>query len=368
MKPSAIAPLKSIEGLRFIASVAIVFSHFLPYPMGREIAPVQNLGVFVDLFFVISGIVIASNYADRIHTSGDYGLFMQRRLARLLPLHLATMAFYIAIGLAMTLGLLKVVNPDRYDWAYLPEYLTLTQGWFLQSKIAWNAVTWSISAELIAYLLFPLLLFMLRGSLASGFAWIVITTLAAAFVAEIVASRSFPELVTNVPYVRALPGFMFGVWLALYQAQLRALLSDAESYAVFLTGWGILIGAILLDLHPYIGLGASWAIVAGAYFRDVAGRSTWAGRPFFATQGKLTYSIYLIHPIIATSVLAFIGPRLVGRTGAGGWTTLVLAFLMTYVLAWLSYHYFEEPMRRALGRPLFGRARTQTPAAPQEAQ
>jgi peptidoglycan/LPS O-acetylase OafA/YrhL len=61
----------SLEGLRFLASLAIVVYHFVPYTERGLAAPEFWSGQFsvaVDLFFVISGIVIANGYLGRTST------------------------------------------------------------------------------------------------------------------------------------------------------------------------------------------------------------------------------------------------------------------------------------------------------------
>src|SRR6266576_3353967 len=86
--------LPSLEGLRLIASVSIVASHYLQYLH----LPTHGLHLAVDLFFVISGIVIAMIYQGRINDMRSYFGFVRKRLARLYPLHLATIVFYVIIG------------------------------------------------------------------------------------------------------------------------------------------------------------------------------------------------------------------------------------------------------------------------------
>src|SRR5262245_4033386 len=91
----------SLEGLRFLASLAIVVYHFVPYTERGLAAPEFWSGQFsvaVDLFFVISGIVIANGYLGRTSTWREYGEFMRRRFARLYPLHVATLGFYVLVG------------------------------------------------------------------------------------------------------------------------------------------------------------------------------------------------------------------------------------------------------------------------------
>ena len=79
----------NLDFLRFIASAGIVAYHSIEYFLPREsrealAAHTKGMTLFVDLFFVISGFVIAYVYHGRISTFATYATFMQRRVGRLL--------------------------------------------------------------------------------------------------------------------------------------------------------------------------------------------------------------------------------------------------------------------------------------------
>jgi peptidoglycan/LPS O-acetylase OafA/YrhL len=65
------------------------------------------------------------------------------------------------LGCAVALALLLMAtgreDPHDYPFAQLPLHVLLLQNWGFTSRLTWNAPSWSISAELGAYLLFPLL-------------------------------------------------------------------------------------------------------------------------------------------------------------------------------------------------------------------
>jgi peptidoglycan/LPS O-acetylase OafA/YrhL len=351
-KKSNANALAGLEGLRLVSSVAIVLSHFLPYAIRAE--PFGGrLGIFVDLFFVISGIVIASAYADRVRTPGEYGLFMQRRLARLYPLHAATMLVYMAIAAMMALGAIRVVNPDRYDPAQLLPYFLMVHAWGLWGTVAWNGVSWSISAELFVYLLFPVLAKAIRRPPATGLAVVAGTTVACAVVSELTLGREFPRLVTQLAPLRALPGFLLGLWLALNRDWLTARLGESAVRWMFHAGTLALAAGLVLAWPPYALLAAVWLLVTGAYLLDLHRGASWASWAPLSRQGQLTYSIYLVHPVVATTWLAFLGPRLLGTGFVANWSTLAIGLAAVFAGSAASYRWFEEPLRRRLGRPLF---------------
>lgn len=80
--------LLHLDLMRFIASAGIVFHHshefFVPITKSPFLAREQTAGLalFVDLFFVISGFVIAYIYHNRMSSIIDYFTFLQRRVGR----------------------------------------------------------------------------------------------------------------------------------------------------------------------------------------------------------------------------------------------------------------------------------------------
>ncbi len=110
----------------------------------------------VDFFFLLSGFVIWLVHAERMAAAGWRTVpgFWWRRVARIWPLHLAMLG--VAVVLAVALQATGRGDPARFGWSALPAHLLLLQIWTATST-AWNTPAWSISAELAAYLLFPLL-------------------------------------------------------------------------------------------------------------------------------------------------------------------------------------------------------------------
>ncbi|PXA89995.1 hypothetical protein DMC47_28080 [Nostoc sp. 3335mG] len=346
--------LRAIEGLRLVASVAIMVSHFAPYAARNETWG-DGLRIFVDVFFVISGIVICTAYHDRVGSAGQYGLYLQRRFARLYPLHAATMVFYLGVAAAASAGLFRVVNPDRYDLGQLPYYFTMTHAWFGNGRIAWNGVSWSISAELFVYLLFPLLLYAIRGSVVRSAIVTTILLITCAVVADIRFERSVLAIQTQCSWLRAIPSFAFGVALALHRHRLGGAVaqwSDRVAYPLLV----LLVASALLGWPDPLKLVLTWGAVAFVYAGDLDGRPSLLGHKRIADQGRLTYSLYLIHPIFATTWLAFLAPKL-GFHGSAMWAAVLIAIAATFIVSHFSFVYFEEPMRRLLGRPMFGTRR-----------
>ena len=80
--------------------------------------------------------------------------FLQKRVARVWPLHLVMLA--AAVVLALTLRASGRADP-HFVFAELPLHILLLQNWGFTHELTWNDPAWSISAEFGAYLIFPLL-------------------------------------------------------------------------------------------------------------------------------------------------------------------------------------------------------------------
>lgn len=155
--------IRSLTAIRGVAAwwVALYHFHLEMPPLGGGFAE-RLLGqgfLAVDLFFTLSGFVIALNYTGAFATltARDYGRFLGRRLARIYPLHVVTLLLFLANPLAILLFSHSGAPGQRYDPVYYLLSLLLLQNWGFVNHLAWNIPAWSISAEWGAYLLFPLL-------------------------------------------------------------------------------------------------------------------------------------------------------------------------------------------------------------------
>ncbi|CAN5442175.1 acyltransferase [soil metagenome] len=152
--------LRALTSLRGIAAWFVVLYHIRLSVAGLAPGAVAFFAkgyLAVDFFFLLSGFVIWLSWSDRLRRDGWHAVptFLHKRVARIWPLHLVVLA--AAVGLALLLVATGHAAPADYPFAELPLHVLLLQNWGFTNHLAWNDPSWSISCELGAYLLFPLL-------------------------------------------------------------------------------------------------------------------------------------------------------------------------------------------------------------------
>ena len=126
----------------------------MPAPLLRLLASGY---LAVDLFFVLSGFVIALAHAGEFRRPGWPATrrFLGLRLARIYPLHAVMLAAFLLNPLAIVLFSAHAAPGPAYAPGYFVQSVFLVQNWGFSGETAWNVPAWSISTEWFAYLLFP---------------------------------------------------------------------------------------------------------------------------------------------------------------------------------------------------------------------
>lgn len=152
----ATSRFESLDGLRALAIVPVVWHHATPYPLEGVLGR-GPLGV--DLFFAVSGFLITTLLLREREATGRIALgpFWVRRSLRIFPL------YYLVLGLFVLHAVfLRATGPVRTHFlASVPFYATYTSNWLVD----WNvghpivfAFAWSLATEEQFYLFWPWLL------------------------------------------------------------------------------------------------------------------------------------------------------------------------------------------------------------------
>lgn len=147
--------------LRGVAALLVVMYHFGP----TSALPVDSGYLAVDMFFVLSGYVIAQSYEGRLSAGMGFGGFMTARLIRLYPL----LALGAVIGLGREVCKIVLAHPDKL----LPVQLAIagvTNLLILPAPIGrgflfpLDGPLWSLFFEIIANIVFVLGAYRFRNS------------------------------------------------------------------------------------------------------------------------------------------------------------------------------------------------------------
>jgi peptidoglycan/LPS O-acetylase OafA/YrhL len=360
-----------LTGLRAVAAVWVVLFHFhfTPLPGVAEVVdvlgPLITSGALgVDLFFVLSGFVIAYTYLEklgpRMHARATTR-FLWARACRLWPVYLLVLhVFGVWLIARATLGgdeiiAFQSVQPVLDVGQYLQQ-LVLVQLWDDPrfDGASWVGSTWSISAEWLAYLLFPvaaLLLHRMRG--------LPVVVLACGSLL-LMAPMTWAYLVTGSPYfpwswlVRILCGFGAGTLAYLAVRKLprtptaRRTASAIAAVLPFVLAAGLLLGELagpgrggaVIMLFP--------VLVAALAVAD-RGPAMLLATPALVYGGRVSYGLYLVHiPLFEVYWLALERFPLLAPHTALAHVVGVQVLLATMGVAALTFRFVEEPSRRGL--------------------
>ena len=145
----------NIDGLRSIAAIGIILMHVLSNGkfqiysvLGRIIG---SFGVFVKLFFIISGFGMCCGYYDKFKSGNvDLNRFYRKRYLRILP--------YFALLILLDVAI------SRFNFESIIQgfcNMTLMFGMFPQYTTTVIGVSWTLGAIFSFYILFPFFVFAL---------------------------------------------------------------------------------------------------------------------------------------------------------------------------------------------------------------
>ena len=308
-------PIRALTGVRFLAALAVVLFHNVSLPSAPEWVNVafRRGDVAVPFFFVLSGFILAYNYARR-DVVMQRTKFWQARAARLYPVYL--LALVAALPLFVR-ALLAEHDPRpahaaAHGAVIAPLVVAMLQAWYPASGLVsvWNAPGWSISVEAFFYALFPFLApvaaRMRRPALLAGLA------AAAAVVSDPIGrwllpdaatflGRSWPFHAPHHPLVH-LATFVLGVacarLFAAWSGSARAARAAGPASTIFLgvvlaivaftpdAQWHLWAYALLPVLFAGLVLSLAWD--RGPVARLASGRT-------MLLLGEASYAIYLLH-------------------------------------------------------------------------
>jgi peptidoglycan/LPS O-acetylase OafA/YrhL len=335
--------------LRFLAATGIVFHHsnaFL-YPAFERVAAKQSsfgLALLVDLFFVISGYVIASVYGGKTTDLPSYFTFMQKRVARLWPLHLVTMFLFLIIYLVAITAGFQIGTPVDMSLGCFAKTAFLLHSVVPCDGPVVNPVNWSISAEFVMYLIFPVVFWILGRNRLWAVVGLLVSTSAILFLSSGLSASEWSDIYG--PF-RALPSFCFGICLfrifegAVVNAQTTKLSSCIVLCILVCT----LCYVMLNGFSAFVVMAVILSLCAVAAFVDKQEIKNQA-LSRAASLGQLTYTIYMIHLLIVTVLVNAIGDKILNLSYWPMLALIVFAYAVTVLTSYFTLIWLERPLRR----------------------
>ncbi|MDA5093076.1 acyltransferase [Aliiroseovarius sp. KMU-50] len=335
--------LRNLDFLRFVASVGIVVYHsnefFFPPEQRALIIAQQGFGLYVDLFFMISGFVLAYVYAGRISNLRRFADFMWRRIARIYPLHLVVLAVNIVVwAVLLTRG--ESATAPSFAPGCITQTALLVQEYFdCGSPYMFNGVTWSISIEMGLYILFPLIASLaMLGPIWIGTVCLLFTLTAAFLLPEYKEWGHLPHL------LRGLVSFPIGVFLY----RIRDRLPDLKDRGYVMLGLSALVFIeMCLPIPSWVTMLTILVLFVVAVTSDHHGNVS-VLVAIGAPLGQLTYAIYIWHRVIILVFMNVIADKLM----PGNLPVLLGMSLLSYAtifgLSYWGYLWIERPARKAL--------------------
>ncbi|WP_310427338.1 acyltransferase family protein [Chamaesiphon sp. VAR_48_metabat_135_sub] len=338
-----------IDGLRAIAVSSVLLFHF-----HKNLLPGGFVGV--DVFFVISGYLIASIIIGECE-NGQFSFlrFYQRRISRIFPAFflvslvtliaascLYTSQDFASAGAVMMAAALSVANLK----------LMLQGNYFELSPDAQPLLHfWSLSLEEQFYFVFPLIVYLAFRLKVTrhNLAFILIALAAMSFVGCIALTTKNPTWAFYLLPTRAWE-LLAGCILATYRPEQRSGNPRLEGILSNLGLLSIFISVVAINEGmPFPGFVAALPVFGTVLFlgysknrQSIAER--WLSHPSLVLVGKMSYSLYLWHwPIFCFVDYALYTRSFIIRS--------ILKICLTLVFSVVSYRWFENPIRSYLNKP-----------------
>lgn len=344
----------------------IVIGHADPLFGSLGIASSIVLSQGVSFFFVLSGFILAWNYPSLVSRS-ERNHFWLARFARIWPLHITTLGLWILLVYSFDDGRRF---PDT-GVGKLILNIFLLQSWVpLKAwSLSFNGVSWSISVEMFFYLMFPLLIVLVRRH------WhILLTVLFVSLALYLIGLRYIEDLnhedslnvsvfglIYTNPLVRILE-FSVGISLSFlirklidsdvkltraqwFALEIFAICSVIISLvaAVDLAGIRRIFGTPVEYYVSKAGLWFPWAILIGIFGLSQGHIAKLLSKKGFVFLGEISFALYLCHALILATIADYT-EILQGRRA------------LFYTLYWIACLFFamllfmgiEKPFRRCI--------------------
>ena len=373
-----ILPLTS---LRFVAASLIVILH--GGQQGLHHGAFQRTFAFshgLTFFFILSGFILAYSYPT-LRGAREIGRFWLSRISRIWPAAVVCTLLWAAL-LPWNLN---GFSPSQ-NIAILFSNLFLVHSWMFSRVFShsFNSVTWSLSAELFFYLVFPFILHILKirwqWILLCLLSWIAIHLIFMVNI-DLTHGRKFLDWFRYLNPTTRLFEFALGMlayrlytrahkinyspifWTVIEVSILLLLISNLWA-AKYISQLEIFHDDPLLSLGQYVentGAAPSLVLLILVFARSKGYLSMALSHRLGVFLGKISFALYLIHYLFLHLYLQYLKEF---SLGFSSWELNSVYWIACLSASYLLFTFVEEPCRRVMNRMgdnyLFGRSKSRS--------
>lgn len=286
--------IKPLTGIRGIAAIWVVLYHYFPSVESNLIAKGY---LSVDLFFILSALVMTLSYGQKFAASvslSAYLKYLVKRIARIYPLYFVTTILSFALG-------------QTFSLSHILTYLSFTETFFSTYLNAINYPIWSLATEFFAYLILPfLILFLFRAnktvrviSAVAALTLITSTTiypshffdLNTKMLGTVPADGLIDINMGTMAYARTMASYILGILCSIYFSRINlsvAILAGIGFVATVLFSFNDISIYAFIILLPLVCVKIKY----------IARFLAWKPIHFL---GEISYSLYLNHILVLTA-------------------------------------------------------------------
>ena len=289
-------------------------------------------GNAVQIFWCISGLILAHTYVNQSKTGlAKFGL---ARFSRLYPLHLLTLLVVAIIQYSSKQWFDTFQIYSQNDTSHFLRNLLFIQAWGPLGSFSFNAPTWSVSVEIVVYLIFFICLTTLNRIRNIGL-FIFLFGLKKLMDVDF----SFMEPVSFL-----YPCFIY--FLGGISIYFSVSVKNRYFQLISLVLCCVLIPNLFRDFVSFGLTQLVLILVSTAAFLDTFSIANRLQR--VRIVGELTYSVFLWHVPLQMIILMIMTQFDISRSVPESPLFLFFFLVLTYSVGYVSYRWIEQPARKFL--------------------
>ncbi|MDP5030989.1 acyltransferase [Paraglaciecola sp.] len=342
-----------LTSLRGFAAILVVLYHFKSHLLhyinfNPLVAIIENSYLAVDFFFVLSGFILSYKYNatfSYILKWKDFFNFLVKRVARIAPLHIFILISFLLIPVAHLLTG-RPVDQVYYGVEAFFIKLFLIDTWVINERYwsTWNTPSWTISAELFAYLLLPFIMFTMKK-------WSIFLRLlfccSLCFLLAILHIQKGSNVIGNyigtLGLLRCFTEFNCGILVYLISTRMSSIKINTR-IGLFILAIVLLLIAMssIPENFLYIPILFSFLLLTFISFENTI-HNFLSYKPF-VFLGDISYSIYLNHYFVKAMVTMLLIPQDQIATVK----VIFIYIFFTILLSVFTFKFIEVPSRKWL--------------------